>query len=106
MALSVQGHVHVWGATISDVTTEALREARQAWAHAHMTLDAGLTRIIPAALAADASGGEELQRLLTPEQSHEIAGLYGAAVGAWAKYRELLRHAEEESHTQQSHADA
>ena len=76
------------------MTTEALREARQAWAHAHIELDTCLTQIIPAALAADSRGGEELQRLLTPEQSHYIAGLYGAAVGAWAKYRELLRHAE------------
>ena len=76
------------------MTTEVLREARQAWAHAHMDLDTHLTQIIPAALAADSRGGEELQRLLTPEQSHLIAGLYGAAVGAWARYRELLRHAE------------
>ena len=76
------------------MTTEALRQARQAWAHAHMNLDTCLTKIIPAALAADAQGGEELQRLLTPEQSHDIAGMYGAAVGAWANYRELLRHAD------------
>jgi hypothetical protein len=79
---------------MSLVTTEALREARQAWAHAHIELDTCLTQIIPAALAADARGGEELQRILTPEQAHHIAGLYGAAVGAWAKYRELLRLAE------------
>jgi hypothetical protein len=74
------------------VTTEELRAARQAWAHAHMDLDTTLTSIIPAALAADTRGGEELQRLLTEEQSHEIARLYGEAVGSWARYRELLRH--------------
>ena len=73
------------------MTNDALRAARQAWAHAHMDLDTCLTSIIPAALAADAQGGEELQRLLTEDQAHEIARLYGEAVGYWAKYRELLR---------------
>ena len=79
------------------MTTEALREARQAWAHAHIDLDTCLTRILPAALAADERGGEELQRLLTPEQTHEIGRLYGEAVGTWARYRELLRHADSDS---------
>ena len=79
---------------MSDVTTDALREARQAWAKAHIDLDTCLTKLIPAALAADSHGGEELQRMLTPEQSHEIAGLYGAVIGAWARYRELLREAQ------------
>lgn len=73
------------------MTTEALREARQAWAHAHINLDTCLTTVIPAALAADAAGGEELQRLLTAEQTHEIARLYGETVGHWARYQELLR---------------
>lgn len=73
------------------MTNDVLREARRAWAHAHMDLDTCLTSIIPAALAADAHGGEELQRLLTEEQVHEIARLYGEAVGYWARYRELLR---------------
>jgi hypothetical protein len=78
---------------MSNVTTDALREARQAWARAHLELDACLTQVIPAALAADSSGGEKLQRMLTPQQTHDIAGMYGAVVGAWAKYRELLREA-------------
>ena len=95
MTRAVQGQGVRSGGTIVAVTTDALREARQAWAHAHMELDTCLTSIIPAALAADASGGEELQRLLTPEQSHAIARLYGEAVGSWARYRELLRHAAE-----------
>jgi hypothetical protein len=82
---ALQGHP-------AGVTTDALRAARQEWAHAHIELDTCLTAVIPAALAADQDGGEELQRLLTPEQSHEIARLYGRAVGAWASYRELLRH--------------
>ena len=75
------------------MTTDDLRAARQAWARAHMELDTCLTAVLPAALAADSSGGEELQRLLTEEQTHEIARLYGEAVGYWAKYRELLREA-------------
>ena len=75
------------------MTTDELRAARQAWAHAHMDLDTCLTKVIPAALAADAGGGEELQRLLTPDQTHEIARLYGESVGSWARYQELLRHA-------------
>jgi hypothetical protein len=74
------------------VTNDALRAARQEWAHAHIELDTCLTAVIPAALAADAAGGEELQRLLTPSQTHDIARLYGRAVGAWARYTELLRH--------------
>ena len=74
------------------MTTDELRQARIAWAHAQMELDTCLTKYVPAALAADARGGEELQRMLTPEQTHQISGLYGAAVGAWARYRELLRH--------------
>jgi hypothetical protein len=95
LALSVQGQGVGLGDTIVGVTTDELRKARQAWAHAHIELDTCLTKLIPAALAADARGGEELQQLLTPEQSHDIAGLYGAAIGAWARYRELLRHAGE-----------
>ena len=75
-----------------NMTTTELRAARQAWANAHLALDTALTRLLPAALAADADGGEELQRLLTPEQTHEVAELYGRAVGLWAAYRELLRH--------------
>ena len=78
--------------TLAGVTTDELRAARQAWAHAQVELDTCLTRVLPAALAADSRGGEELQRLLTPEQSHEISRLYGATVGLWARYRELLRH--------------
>jgi hypothetical protein len=73
------------------VTTDELRAARRAWAHAQMDLDTCLTRLIPAALAADGQG-EELQAMLTPEQTHEISQLYGMAVGSWARYRELLRH--------------
>jgi hypothetical protein len=73
------------------VTTEDLRAARQAWAHAHMDLDTCLTSVIPAALAADGAGGEELERLLSPEQTHDIARLYGITVGAWVRYTELLR---------------
>jgi hypothetical protein len=46
---------------------------------------------IPLALARDTQGGQEQQRLLTPERSHEIARLYGEAVGSWARYQELLR---------------
>ena len=83
--------VRSW-ATLLSVTTDELRAARQAWAHAQVELDTCLTRFIPAALAADTQGGEELQRLLTPEQTHEISRLYGATVGLWARYRELLRH--------------
>ena len=56
-----------------------------------MNLDTCLTRIIPLALTTDARGGEDLQRILTPAQSREIARLYGQAVGSWANYRELLR---------------
>jgi hypothetical protein len=75
------------------VTTDELRGARHAWADAHLALDSCLTKVLPAALAADARGGDELQRMLTPEQTHEISELYGKAVGRWAAYRELLRHA-------------
>jgi hypothetical protein len=57
-----------------------------------MELDTVLTELIPAALAADDRGGAELQRLLTPEHTHEVSELYGRAVGLWARYRELLRH--------------
>ena len=80
---------------LEQVTTQELREARQAWAHAHLDLDRAMTAFLPAALAADEQGGEELQRLLTPDQTHEISELYGRAVGLWARYRELLRHTEE-----------
>ena len=73
------------------VTTDALRAARQAWAYAHIDLDTAMTAVIPAALAADPHGGEELQNLLTPAQSHQISELYGRAVGLWAAYTELLR---------------
>jgi hypothetical protein len=76
----------------ADVTVDGLRSARQAWAHAHVELDTCLTEFIPVALAADR--GRELEGLLTPERSHEIAGLYGAAIGAWAHYRELLHRGE------------
>ena len=65
------------------MTTEARRQARQAWAHAHMDLDTCLTKIIPAALANDLQGEEELQRLLTDDLTHEIARLYGTTVGYW-----------------------
>ena len=78
-------------ATLYDVTTAELREARQAWARAHLALDACLTKVLPAALAEDAHGGEELQAMLTEEQTHEISELYGQAVGHWARYRESLR---------------
>ena len=78
----------------SDVTFDDLRAARQAWAHAHIELDTYLTQFIPAALAADVDRGGELERVLTPEHSREIAGLYGAAVGAWTHYRELLHRAD------------
>ena len=74
------------------MTTDELRRARHAWAGAHLALDSCLTAVLPAALAADARGGDELQRLLTPEQTHEISELYGRTVGLWAAYRELLRH--------------
>lgn len=74
------------------MTTAELRQARQAWATAHLALDTALTRLLPAALAAHPAGGEELQQLLTPEQTHEVSELYGRAVGLWAAYRELLRH--------------
>jgi hypothetical protein len=77
------------------MTTEALRQARQEWAYAQMDLDKHLTQFIPAALAADAHGGEELQRLLTPEQSHTISQLYGNAVALWVRYRVLLQHLDE-----------
>ena len=79
----------------SVMTTDELRQARQDWAHAHMDLDTHLTQFIPAALAADSHGGEELQRMLTPEQSHQISQLYGHAVALWVKYRVLLQHLEE-----------
>jgi len=78
------------------VTTEDLRAARTAWAHAQIALDKRLTAVLPAALVAGPDGGADLERLLTPEQSHEIAGLYGTVVGAWAKYAELLRVSREE----------
>jgi hypothetical protein len=74
------------------VTTDELRRARHAWADAHLALDSCLTKVLPAALAADVRGGDELQRMLTPEQTHEISELYGRAIGHWAAYRELLRH--------------
>ncbi|MDX6197159.1 MAG: hypothetical protein QOJ79_310 [Actinomycetota bacterium] len=77
------------------MTTDELRQARQEWAHAQMDLDTRLTRFIPAALAADAHGGEELQRLLTPEQTHEISQLYGNVVALWVRYRVLLQHLDE-----------
>jgi hypothetical protein len=77
------------------MTTDELRAARQAWAHAQMDLDTLLTQFIPAALAADAQGGEELQRMLTPEQTHEISQLYGNVVALWLKYRVLLQHLDE-----------
>lgn len=73
------------------MTTEALSAARMAWAHAQIALDKRLTAVLPAALITGPDGGAELEELLTPEQSHEIAGLYGTVVGAWAKYAELLR---------------
>ena len=75
------------------VTTDELRHARHAWADAQLALDTCLTKVLPAALAADARGGDELQQLLTAEQTHEISELYGQAVGRWAAYRELLRQA-------------
>ena len=81
------------------MTTNELREARQAWAQAHLALDTALTAVLPAALAAHPQGGEELQQLLTPEQTHEIGQLYGRAVGLWAAYRELLRHTGADSAT-------
>ena len=80
------------------MTTDALRQARQDWAHAQIDLDTHLTRFIPAALAADAHGGEELQQMLTPEQSHNISQLYGNVVALWVKYRVLLQHLEEPAH--------
>jgi hypothetical protein len=77
------------------MTTDELRQARQDWAHAQMDLDTLLTRFIPAALAADANGGEELQQMLTPDQTHEISQLYGQAVALWVRYRVLLQHLDE-----------
>jgi hypothetical protein len=74
------------------MTTDELRAARQAWAHAQMDLDKHLTQFIPAALAADAHGGEELQQMLTPEQTHTISQLYGDVVALWVRYRVLLQH--------------
>ncbi len=81
------------------MTTEVLKEARQDWAHAQMDLDTHLTRFIPAALAADAHGGEELQGMLTPEQTHEISQLYGKVVALWVRYRVLLQHLDEGEHS-------
>ena len=80
------------------MTTDELRQARQDWAHAQMDLDTHLTQFIPAALAADAHGGEELQRLLTPEQTHQISQLYGNVVALWVRYRVLLQHLDEADH--------
>ena len=80
------------------MTTDELRKARQEWAQAQMELDTLLTRFIPAALAADAHGGEELQKMLTPEQTHEISQLYGTAVALWVRYRVLLQHLDEAEH--------
>ena len=77
------------------MTTDELRAARQEWAHAQMDLDTRLTQFIPAALAADAKSGEELQRMLTPEQTHEISQLYGNVVALWVRYRVLLQHLDE-----------
>ena len=73
------------------MTTEALREARNAWAHAQLALDTRLTTVLPAALALTEASGEELQKLLTDDVAHDISELYGQTVGLWAKYRELLR---------------
>jgi hypothetical protein len=80
------------------MTTDELRKARQDWAHAQMDLDTHLTRFIPAALAADAHGGEELQSMLTPDQTHQISQLYGTAVALWVRYRVLLQHLDEATH--------
>jgi hypothetical protein len=79
------------------MTTDELRAARQEWAHAQMDLDTRLTKFLPAALAADAHGGEELQQMLTPDQTHEISDLYGKAVALWVRYRVLLQHLDEAS---------
>ena len=80
------------------MTTDALREARQTWAHAQMDLDTYLTRFIPVALAADAEGGEELERMLRPEQSAEIARLYGETISLWTKYLALMRKHDADGH--------
>ena len=75
------------------MTTDEMRRVRQAWAQAHLELEQALQAALPAASAADANAGERLQTLLTDQQAHLMAELYGKAVGYWSNYRELLREA-------------